>query len=88
MIVTPVRSTCVAVGEEKNRRGRHDVFFFSFLLFFLLASPFIYSSFDRLLVLAISERENAFSDVAGRGEREGGRVEGKELITLQRHLAV
>lgn len=86
MIVTPVRSTCVAVGEEKNRRGRHDVFFF--LLFFLLASPFIYSSFDRLLVLAISEKENAFSDVAGRGEREGGRVEGKELITLQRHLAV
>lgn len=85
MIVTPVRSTCVAVGEEKNRRGRHDVFFF--LLFFLLASPFIYSSFDRLL-LAISEKENAFSDVAGRGEREGGRVEGKELITLQRHLAV
>lgn len=87
MIVTPVRSTCVAVGEEKNRRGRHDVFFF-LLFFFLLASPFIYSSFDRLLVLAISERENAFSDVAGRGEREEGRVEGKELITLQRHLAV
>lgn len=73
-------------GREKNRRGRHDVLFF-FFLFFSLASPFIYSSFDRLLVLAISERENAFSDVAGR-EEGGERVKGKELITLQRHLAV
>lgn len=85
MIVTPVRSTCVAVGEEKNRRGRHDVFFF-LLFFFLLASPFIYSSFDRLLVLAISERENAFSDVAGRGEREGGREGTYNVATSSRRL--
>lgn len=74
-------------GREKNRRGRHDVLFF-FFLFFSLASPFIYSSFDRLLVLAISERENAFSDVAGReeGEGEDGRDGTYNVATSSRRL--
>lgn len=60
------------------------MFFFFFLFPSLFAQP-IYTLASIDCSSWRYPRENAFSDVAGR--EEGGRV-GKELITLQRHLAV
>lgn len=82
MIVTPVSSTCV-VGKGIGEEGTTFFFFFSFFLFFLLAA--------HLYTLASIDcsswrypRGKTRSQTLLGEEKE----EGKELITLQRHLAV
>lgn len=85
MIVTPVLSTCVAVGKRIGEEG--TTFFFSFF--------FSFRSQAHLYTLASIDcsswrypRGKTRSQTLLGERRERGRVEGKELITLQRHLAV